>query len=135
MREIGMLLWILGIGLGLYAGLAFDPSLPIHPEAGAFSERVINLHRASQQNMMLGAAGLMILIGVGLHVVSTFRPTVEPNLAPQKTDKVEASVTRLAYARQLGIVEKADGYAFGNDEYKSLEDAIARAEALKRMKA
>lgn len=134
MQVIGILLWLAGLALQIYAAGVYDPSVS-SSSFGYGSDRIINMNLQQQQLMMFIGGCAFFVAGVIAHVASAFLPrvasfatenaastTVQPNIA-----------NRMAYARQLGIVETDDGFIADGNRYDSLDGAIAEAEKLRAL--
>lgn len=129
MQIIGIVLWLSGAVLAAYAGFGFDPTVDGGPY---LSGRIVNQGLQQQQLMMLIAGGVMVVVGIILHVASNFIPAsnVVTNASPEPVsnpDKVPCTVGRSSYGRQLGVVETQDGYEYDGRTFNSIDEAIALA--------
>ncbi len=129
MKLIGMLLWLGGLAIGAYAILIFDPSVSF---AG---ERIVNLDLQQRQLIMALAGCALFLAGVVLHgmgYANRDASVVGGRMVDQTAvidEKGNLPPLRLAYARQLGIIETETGFEFSGSAFSSLEDAILAATA------
>lgn len=127
MKNIGVVLWLAGAALAAYAGFLFDPSVDGGPY---LSGRIVNHGLQQQQLMMLIAGGVMVVVGIILHVASNFLPTVVADQMSEmpkgdNPNKVPCTVGRMAYGRQLGIIETPNGFEYDGRTFNSIDGAIA----------